>query len=144
MAWPGYGWPVFPCLPGEKIPATAHGFRDATTDEQQITGWFGRGFAWNLAIATGAPAPTSWTSTRVAFAWRCRRQKHLVEDASRSRPAPWPSRWSGCVVPGHPPRSNGSRYPVERPSGRCGRAVIHGVRHHQVVPGTLPDLAFGG
>jgi len=26
-------------------------------DEQQITGWFGRGFGWNLAIATGAPGP---------------------------------------------------------------------------------------
>ncbi len=48
---------VFPCLPGEKIPATAHGFRDATTDEQQITEWFGRGYTWNLAIATGAPGP---------------------------------------------------------------------------------------
>jgi Bifunctional DNA primase/polymerase, N-terminal len=36
--WPGYSWPVFPCLPEEKIPATAHGFRDATTDEQHITG----------------------------------------------------------------------------------------------------------
>ena len=51
------GWPVFPCLPGQKIPATAHGFRDATTDEQQITEWFGRGQQWNLAIATGTPGP---------------------------------------------------------------------------------------
>jgi Bifunctional DNA primase/polymerase, N-terminal len=52
-----HGWPVFPCLPGQKIPATQHGFRDATTDEHQITEWFGRGFTWNLAIATGAPGP---------------------------------------------------------------------------------------
>jgi hypothetical protein len=51
------GWPVFPCLPGEKIPATRHGFRDATTDERQITGWFGRHPELNLAIATGAPGP---------------------------------------------------------------------------------------
>ena len=51
------GWPVFPCLPGQKIPATAHGFRDATTDEQQITGWFTRRPDYNLAIATGAPGP---------------------------------------------------------------------------------------
>jgi hypothetical protein len=57
VAYARHGWPVFPCLPGEKIPATAHGFRDATTDEQQITEWFGRGFGWNLAIATGAPGP---------------------------------------------------------------------------------------
>ena len=57
LAYARHGWPVFPCLPSQKIPATAHGFRDATTDEQQITGWFGRGFSWNLAIATGAPGP---------------------------------------------------------------------------------------
>ena len=57
LAYARFGWPVFPCLPGEKIPATRHGFRDATTDQQQITDWFGRGFARNLAIATGAPGP---------------------------------------------------------------------------------------
>jgi hypothetical protein len=51
------GWPVFPCAPGEKNPATRHGYRDATTDEGQITAWFGRGPDWNLAIATGAPGP---------------------------------------------------------------------------------------
>ena len=26
------GWPVFPLIPGEKVPVTKHGFRDATTD----------------------------------------------------------------------------------------------------------------
>ena len=57
LAYARHGWPVFPCLPGQKIPATQHGYRDATTDEQQITEWFGRGFTWNLAIATGAPGP---------------------------------------------------------------------------------------
>jgi Bifunctional DNA primase/polymerase, N-terminal len=57
LAYARCGWPIFPCLPSQKIPATAHGFRDATTDEQQITAWFGRGHAWNLAIATGAPGP---------------------------------------------------------------------------------------
>jgi hypothetical protein len=51
------GWPVFPCAQGEKHPATRHGYRDATTDEQQITAWFSRRPGWNLAIATGAPGP---------------------------------------------------------------------------------------
>ena len=57
LAYAARGWPVFPCLPGQKIPATKHGYQDATTDEQQITEWFGRGQRWNLAIATGAPGP---------------------------------------------------------------------------------------
>jgi len=57
LAYARRGWPVFPCLPGQKIPATRHGYRDATTDEQQIEDWFGRGRDWNLAIATGHPGP---------------------------------------------------------------------------------------
>ena len=57
LAYARRGWPVFPCLPGQKIPATTHGFRDATTDEQQITAWFTRHPDRNLAIATGAPGP---------------------------------------------------------------------------------------
>jgi Bifunctional DNA primase/polymerase, N-terminal len=51
------GWPVFPCAPGQKHPATRHGYRDATTDERQITAWFTRNPLWNVAIATGAPGP---------------------------------------------------------------------------------------
>jgi hypothetical protein len=57
LAFAAYGWPVLPCLPGQKIPATAHGHRDATTSTAQITDWFGRHPDWNLAIATGAPGP---------------------------------------------------------------------------------------
>src|SRR5207302_5069380 len=57
LAYARRGWPVFPCLPGEKIPATKHGYLDATTDEEQLTEWFGRGQRWNLAIATGHPGP---------------------------------------------------------------------------------------
>ena len=57
LACASRGWPVFPCMPGRKIPLTRHGFRDATTDERRITAWFGHRPDWNLAIATGAPGP---------------------------------------------------------------------------------------
>jgi hypothetical protein len=48
---------VFPCQPGEKIPATRHGFLDATTDPDKITRWWTRHPGQNVAIATGLPGP---------------------------------------------------------------------------------------
>jgi hypothetical protein len=51
------GWPVFPCQPGTKEPATRHGLRDASTDPGRIKTWWKHNPAANLAIATGAPGP---------------------------------------------------------------------------------------
>ena len=51
------GWPVFPCRPGEKTPATTHGCKDATTDATQIRAWWERTPNANVAIATGHPGP---------------------------------------------------------------------------------------
>ena len=51
------GWPVFPCVPGEKLPAVAHGFQDATTSHGQIERWWRQLPDRNVAIATGAPGP---------------------------------------------------------------------------------------
>jgi Bifunctional DNA primase/polymerase, N-terminal len=51
------GWPVFPCQPGTKHPATPHGFQDATTSHQQIDRWWRRTPGANIGIATGAPGP---------------------------------------------------------------------------------------
>ena len=50
-------WPVFPCKPGSKEPATVHGFKDATVDPAVIRAWWSRLPAANVAIATGAPGP---------------------------------------------------------------------------------------
>jgi hypothetical protein len=47
------GWPVFPCAPRSKIPATVHGFKDATTNEKQIRAWWTDNPNYNVAIATG-------------------------------------------------------------------------------------------
>lgn len=52
------GWPVFPCGPGSKAPATTNGFKDATTNHGRIDRWWnGWGTPRNVAIATGAPGP---------------------------------------------------------------------------------------
>jgi Bifunctional DNA primase/polymerase, N-terminal len=51
------GWPVFPCLAGSKLPATEHGFQDATTAHRQIERWWSHDSERNLAVATGAPGP---------------------------------------------------------------------------------------
>src|SRR6201995_1827575 len=52
-----YGWPVFPCHPGSKEPATRHGVHEATTDSRQISRWGGRHPGRNIAIATGGRGP---------------------------------------------------------------------------------------
>ena len=48
------GWSVFCCKPGEKVPDTPHGFKDATTDHDQIRRWWQDRPDRNVAIATGS------------------------------------------------------------------------------------------
>jgi hypothetical protein len=57
LRYASQGWPVFPCVSGEKLPATRHGFLDATTDAETITRWWTVNAARNVAIATGAAGP---------------------------------------------------------------------------------------
>ncbi len=57
LAYARRGWPVFPCVPGGKEPATRHGLRDASTDSGQIRHWWHRLPGANVAIATGSPGP---------------------------------------------------------------------------------------
>ncbi len=48
------GWSVFPLRPKSKVPATEHGFKDATRDACQVYKLFGSERDYNLGIATGA------------------------------------------------------------------------------------------
>jgi hypothetical protein len=57
LAYARTGWRVFPVVPLQKVPACAHGVNDATTDPEQISRWWARNPARNVAIATGAPGP---------------------------------------------------------------------------------------
>lgn len=47
------GMPVFPCVPGEKRPLTPQGFRDATTNLEQVGAWWSRWPRANVGVPTG-------------------------------------------------------------------------------------------
>lgn len=47
------GWHVFPCRPGEKIPATPNGCHAGTTDEQTIRAWWQRWPNANIGLLCG-------------------------------------------------------------------------------------------
>lgn len=52
LTYASLGWRVFPLWPKSKNPATPHGFKDATTDVEQIRKWW-ESREYNIGIATG-------------------------------------------------------------------------------------------
>jgi putative DNA primase/helicase len=46
------GYRVFPCVPGEKRPATSHGCRDATLDLDRVASWWNESPSANVGIST--------------------------------------------------------------------------------------------
>lgn len=47
-------WSVFPCRPRDKRPVTLQGFKDASTNPEQITQWWKANPAYNIGIALEA------------------------------------------------------------------------------------------
>lgn len=47
------GWPVFPVKRADKRPYTVHGFKDATTDPEQIKKWWSTWPEANIGVPTG-------------------------------------------------------------------------------------------
>lgn len=47
------GWHVFPIKPGQKVPLTTHGVKDATIDTKRIRGWWTKWPDANVAVACG-------------------------------------------------------------------------------------------
>lgn len=53
LEYASIGWQVFPLVPGQKVPITAHGVKDATSDEAQIREWWAKWPNANIAVACG-------------------------------------------------------------------------------------------
>lgn len=71
-----WGWPVFPLRPQTKVPATRHGFKDASTDVDRIRRYWNANPHANIGIPTGhafdvidvdlPDGPASWEQMRVS------------------------------------------------------------------------------
>jgi hypothetical protein len=53
VAYATNGWAVFPLKAGQKVPATKHGVKDATTDLEQVRAWWGKMPDANIGVACG-------------------------------------------------------------------------------------------
>ena len=139
---PRRGWPVFPCQPGQKIPATPHGYRDATTDPEQITDWFARHPGRNLAIATGAPGPdvldVDQSTARPANGYAALGRLHAPGCWTARRLRPHPQRRPARLLHRH--------RPALRPPGRAppGLPLAGRLRPGPALPGRRPPLPAVG
>ena len=137
LAYARRGWPVFPCQPGQKIPATRHGYHDATTDQEQITGWFARHPGRNLAVATGAPGPDVLDVDQHGpagngFAALGRLRRRAARRRRRLRPHPQR----------RPARLLHRHRPAQRPPARAppGLPLRRRLRPGPALPGRRPAL----
>ena len=53
LTYASWGWPVFPLKPQTKLPATEHGFKNATADAARIAAWWEQYPDSNIGLATG-------------------------------------------------------------------------------------------
>jgi len=53
LEYAALGWKVFPLVPGQKVPATPNGFKDASFDKAKIEDWWFVQPNANIGIATG-------------------------------------------------------------------------------------------
>lgn len=69
LAYAGWGWPVFPCVPGFKRPAVEHGLHAATTDANQIQQWWAQWPQANIGLPTGRAFDVIDVDPQGLWAW---------------------------------------------------------------------------
>ena len=108
LALASRGLHVFPCRPRSKEPATANGFKDATTDPDTIRAWWRREPQFNVAFATG-PASGCFVLDVDGFdgeaALRKLEERHGALPATAEVITPRPGRhlWFAWPATGGPP-----------------------------------------
>ena len=48
-----FGWPVFPCVPMRKVPATPNGFHSASSNPAQVNAWWSSNPNCNIGLPPG-------------------------------------------------------------------------------------------
>jgi hypothetical protein len=152
-----HGWPVFPCVPGEKVPVTRRGFLDASTDAERIAAWWKSDPDRNVAIATGAPGPDvvdvdqHGAAGNGFAAWNHARRAGLVSDPQAIVRTPGggmhayfagTDQRSGKITGQHLDFRAGGGYVIAPPSAVAGRR--YAVVQHQPSEVTVDFAAIRG
>lgn len=128
LAYASDGWPTFPLRAGGKVPATANGFKDATTDPGQITRWWTEQPRANIGLSCGPAGlviididahddgPDGWSSW-----WHAEPATSPTRRPARS-PSPsgapfWPPPRPASSIP----RTTSAENDERRPGGRRSR-----------------------
>ncbi len=121
-----FGFAVFPCSPGTKLPATRRGFHDATTDPRQIIEW--------------------WTAIPDAnIGWCPGMSEHSVVDLDRKPPKPEELDSDGKVIRPAQPAKDGlaALAEIERKVGQtlptAPTILTPGDGEHRIFEGALPS-----
>lgn len=134
------GWPVFPCKPNSKEPATEHGYIDATTDADTIRQWWGGIPGANIGIATGAAGLVvvdvdTKNGAQGLESWRDLRHELALDDATPTVETPT----GGLHV-----YYQGNGHPIRNSAGRLGPGLDVRAQGGYVVapPSRIGDAAY--
>ena len=98
LTYAARGWAVFPLVAGTKQPLTAHGFKDASIDSEQIRRCWTRNPSANIGVATGAVSGITVLDVDIK-PWKGKHGNDtllaLIRDHGALPDTPWQRTWSG-------------------------------------------------